>query len=295
MMKMLRGPITVAACFTVHLRVVGILIFCSSCDGGKFFDCPYADVEELAQLMSSDPRPRRIRYALAVDTFSWSDHGSDAGFRELILSSENPYILTNAAFSTEILQTVAERFPMPSVVANVNQRPVLSLGLDGTGEVDIAHHYHPITVMLLLQGEKIWALREPTDVTCLSAIGDCTDPFDVCHYYRSADSPTPACVQRPGDVIIVPDGWYHGTCNNASLTVGWGGQGKTLALDLEAGRTHVGRQYQPLFATLLEPPFGASILDGLLFAVRQLKKFYGDGVEVIHYHKLGPPMQAWCL
>ena len=32
-------------------------------------------------------------------------------------------------------------------------------------------------------------------------------------------------VQEAGETIVVPDGWYHGTCNTARWTVGWGGQG----------------------------------------------------------------------
>ena len=63
--------------------------------------------------------------------------------------------------------------------------------------------------MRLLQGTKIWALRPPGDPECMANRGTCTDPFDVCAYYAAPSSPAPACVQRAGDSIIIPNGWQY--------------------------------------------------------------------------------------
>jgi hypothetical protein len=143
--------------------------------------------------------------------------------------SYSPYMLSNPAYTPLAFERLDTEYPLPEALSSIALRPVLSIGMNGTGERDLAHHYHPITAMRLLQGRKIWALREPTDAECSGARGTCTDPFLVCDYYARPSAPAPACVQEAGDTIIVPDGWYHGTCNNASLTVGWGGQGRRVA------------------------------------------------------------------
>ena len=151
---------------------------------------------------------------------------------EIVIStSYQPYALTNDGYTPGLFRDLElqTRFPLPRAVATIDQRMVLSIGLNGTGEIDIAHHYHPITAMRLLQGRKIWALRAPGDEECMDARGTCTDPFDVCEHYAKPGSPKPACVQLAGETIIVPDGWYHGTCNTET-TVGWGAQGRSLRL-----------------------------------------------------------------
>jgi len=97
---------------------------------------------------------------------------------------------------------------------------------------------------------------------------DCTDPLNVCDYYFGLNAPAPACVQRPGDTIIVPNGWFHGTCNNASLTVAWGGQGQTFGLEMHGSDEN--DKDQPLFGFRLgtpapgsAPTFGESEMMGM--------------------------------
>eukprot|EP00316_Scyphosphaera_apsteinii_P004745 CAMPEP_0119326364 /NCGR_PEP_ID=MMETSP1333-20130426/68211_1 /TAXON_ID=418940 /ORGANISM="Scyphosphaera apsteinii, Strain RCC1455" /LENGTH=503 /DNA_ID=CAMNT_0007334657 /DNA_START=363 /DNA_END=1875 /DNA_ORIENTATION=+ len=207
----------------------------------SFAACPAVDVpigmspESFWDEFSEDPRPLVIKGGARFDLWSEApatfNGGRQFGDGELTVNnSSTPYILTNSGYTPRVLELVSKRFPLPAVTQVVSQRPVLSIGLNGTGEIDLAHHYHPVTAMLLLQGQKIWALRPPGDNECMFARGTCTDPFNVCAYYARLGAPSPACVQVPGDTIIVPDGWYHGTCNNASVTVGWGGQGRYLRL-----------------------------------------------------------------
>ena len=207
----------------------------------SFSDCPRAtvntpdDAVKFWQMFDDNPRPMRLvsDSVLPVDLVSKHGVQSEAG----VITVDDvgvgggrfpPYMLTNAAYTPKIFDMLAD-YPVPPAAAAIDLRPVFSIGLNGTGESDIGHHYHPITVLRLLQGRKIWALRSPTDPECDQATGTCTDPFDVCNFYNQESSPTPACVQEAGDTIIVPDGWYHGTCNNASMTVGWGGQGRRFA------------------------------------------------------------------
>ena len=146
-------------------------------------------------------------------------------------ASGSPYVLTDPAYAPGLFADgLLSKYPLPGVLASIAQRPVISIGRNRTGEKDIAHHFHPVTGMRLLQGRKIWALRPPTDPECRINHGTCTDPFLVCDYYEAPSAPMPACVQEAGETILVPDGWYHGTCNNASWTVGVGFQGRSMGL-----------------------------------------------------------------
>ena len=39
------------------------------------------------------------------------------------------------------------------------------------------------------------------------------------------------CLQRPGEVMIVPTAWWHATCNLAEFTLGIGGQDSCDLID----------------------------------------------------------------
>ena len=172
--------------------------------------------------MSTDPRPRLLT-GPPVDVNFVARFGRQvaggATFSDLPpVDAESPYRLVNPP-GVELPPTYRELhslYPLPTPLASIDLCPMISIGRNGTGQTDIAHHYHATTAMLLLEGQKIWALRAPSDVDCMMNRGDCTNPFDVCEFYRQPDAPPPACVQLPGETIVLPDGWYHGTCNNAS-------------------------------------------------------------------------------
>ena len=179
--------------------------------------------------MSSDPRPRLITgQQQDVDFVKQFGQATADGaqFEGLPpVNGQSPYRLVNppGLGLPPIYSQLRSSYPLPAPLSEVDLCPVISIGRKGTGQIDLARHYHALTVMLLLQGQKIWALRPPSDSDCAAGIGDCTNPMDVCAYYARPGAPPPACVQLPGETIVLPDGWYHGTCNNASWTAGWGG------------------------------------------------------------------------
>ena len=243
-------------------QTIGLVLPALLCaaHAGRFHDCPRVDVRteaELWDLLSEKPFPVTVSSsavgfgasassspaALLPEDFveEFSKAGPNDGvFLEDFGWLPPKNLLTSPGSDPNLFaRTLAQaRFQLPPAVASIDLRPIFSIGRAGPAEVDIAHHYHGVTAMLLLQGEKWWALRAPTDEECNAARGgerggpNCTDPMDVCAVFRRGDpaAPPPPCVQRKGDVVIVPDGWYHGTCNNAPWTVGWGGQGRRLPM-----------------------------------------------------------------
>ena len=211
-------------------------------------------------LMSADPSPRVIPGGATADAVSLfgtalASGGTSFDFSEPVGAPGGPrYRLSNPGHVVpEAFKVLPRRFPLPRAAASIDLTPLISVGLNGTGQTDLARHYHGVTAMLLLQGRKIWALRPPLDRECVANTGSCTDPLDVCDYYARPGAPPPACVQEAGDTIVLPDGWHHGTCNAADAwTVGWGGQGRRL--ELRPPACHHCRAAAPLhFATTAEP------------------------------------------
>ena len=148
---------------------------------GQFYDCPRVDVAneaELWDLLGADPRPIIVgsitdTAELPIDFVGeYGTVGADGttqidGVRVSSPNSRRPYTLTNAGYHPQIFhKTLLPQFPMDPRVASIDLRPIFSIGHKGTGETDIAHHYHSTSAMLLLQGEKVWALRPPGEPVC---------------------------------------------------------------------------------------------------------------------------------
>mmetsp|Transcript_13439 Transcript_13439/g.18587 ORF Transcript_13439/g.18587 Transcript_13439/m.18587 type:complete len:473 (+) Transcript_13439:95-1513(+) len=231
--------------------VAAILIssFPISSHGGAFEPCPHVDPGSLTReefwtkyILTTEPKP-----FILTKTPSWDPPEDVVGilgkedqegiyhFEDVEVNEDNPYTLTNPAHDPNIFSKLKEVFPkcIPNLLSTINFRPVFSVGLNGTGQTDIAHHYHGITTMLLLTGEKIWALLPPGDTDCEALRNNCLDPFDVCRYYEQSgddEAPVPACVQRAGETIVIPDAWYHGTCNISPWVLGWGYHGRRIPL-----------------------------------------------------------------
>eukprot|EP00966_Prymnesium_polylepis_P269223 6219220-Prymnesium_polylepis.1 len=170
----------------------------------SFAECLRVDASTLTsaafwELMSRDPRPKLLVAGKLPDVDFVSRFGrrtaaGGADFDGLTaVDAATPYRLVNPPPpSTDggvggIFGELSAAYPLPLALADAYDLcPVISIGRNGTGQTDLARHYHSNTAMLLLQGEKIWALRPPSDGECAANRGDCTDPFDVCGYYARA-------------------------------------------------------------------------------------------------------------
>ena len=116
------------------------------------------DVRRFWEAYSADPRPA----LLISDSVKPVDFLGDGGLEpdegvevedvSVGGAAHAAYILTNAAYTPRVFDKLAAEFPLPAAVESIALRPVFSIGRNGTGERDLAHHYHPITAMRLLQG-----------------------------------------------------------------------------------------------------------------------------------------------
>ena len=232
--------------------------------GEGFYSCERLSGEisadEFWALMSSDPRPRLLTGGPTADVVS--EFGSplaDGGmsFTGLLpISRETPFRITTLPEVPEDLVaqsafgSLPTRFPLPRALRQVRQVPTVSFGLEGPAQERLGTHVHGLSALLLLQGEKLWALKPPDTPDCHSnhAPSACPPELDLCAFHSNGSAPAPACVQRPGETLVIPDGWFHATCNNAKWTAGWGALGRTWKL---LGGT-VGQQR---FATVADSPF----------------------------------------
>ena len=203
-----------------------VLIVQLLCARPQFLPCPVVDASaSFWRSFLDDPRPVRIRGPFARTTpeafiKKYTDRQGLVPGEHLLLGSEHD--------QDGLIPRVRAEFPEPEILSNVSSRWVLSVGRKGSGESDILHHWHGIAMMTLLSGEKQWALRPPWDEACTNdGDAECNDPLDICRVFERRAAP---CVQSEGEAILLPHGYFHGTCNTADWTIGLGGQVTTRML-----------------------------------------------------------------
>ena len=86
---------------------------------------------------------------------------------------------------------------------------ILSLGYDGSG---LAFHFHSESYSLMLHGRKRWGIFAPHKMAKSGFAA--TEDYRTWLAKRSTEErPTWECVQDPGDLLYVPEGFYHATVN----------------------------------------------------------------------------------
>ena len=142
-----------------------VLVGLATVEALEFSECPRldassTDAEAFWDLMSRDPRPRLlVGPQLEVDFVSRFGQMVDGGamFQDLPrIDAGTPYRLANppAGRVGGIYKELNETYPLPAALGPNSHDlcPMVSIGMRGTGQTDLAHHYHSNTAMLLLQG-----------------------------------------------------------------------------------------------------------------------------------------------
>ena len=102
---------------------------------------------------------------------------------------------------------------IPSYLASASVQRTLSLGGKDRGPTMQSHQ---VAWLALVQGRKFWSLGDPSE----------PKPKEpTCDYETDRQDPRMQCVIHPGELLYLPERWWHSTCNQEKWTIGVGGQG----------------------------------------------------------------------
>ena len=113
-----------------------------------------------------------------------------------------------------LLERAADFFTAPDVLARTSAVRVFSFG----GGLGVRMANHGFAWLGAIFGVKRWYLAPP--------FADRPGEPTCADWDKGEDLGPDAwmCVQRPGDVIVVPTAWWHATCNCSPYTFSLGGQ-----------------------------------------------------------------------
>ena len=80
---------------------------------------------------------------------------------------------------------------------------------------------HDAAWLAVVVGAKLWHLAPPDRPKPADRL--CAQRGKVDYALAAAEGVT-HCIAHPGEVVVVPDGWWHATCNLAPYTLAIGGQ-----------------------------------------------------------------------
>ena len=110
----------------------------------------------------------------------------------------------------ELLNTIFDDFHIPTLFENVTYSRVLSLG-GGIRGVDMMKHC--VAWIGMIAGKKRWYLSDPKHQNVNS---NC--------FQKNTDARIQECIIEKGDIMYVPNFWWHATCNLEPYTVAVGTQ-----------------------------------------------------------------------
>ena len=122
---------------------------------------------------------------------------------------------------TELQRRLWRKLRLPELMKNFTARPILSIGVQQSGE---DFHAHEETWLWLKQGRKAWWFSE-AKVESLRHLDPCA---------MSGSAEMLYCVQEPGEVVFF-GAQAHATCNLEPVQVGLGAQGRAVAPALAGG------------------------------------------------------------
>jgi len=144
--------------------------------------------------------------------------GPLSDYAAAMAQGEEPIPLFEANWEGPLIRAVRSDLDPRALpaVARLRGGPILSLGGEGTG---VSWHRHPQSWLSQLKGVKRWFLRSPEDERPSFRY----DPCSIQEYPPSGD-PIQSCDAQPGDILYLPDSWWHATCNLGVWTLSVGGQ-----------------------------------------------------------------------
>lgn len=157
------------------------------------------------RLAGRDPKASLVSVAEVVGRSEWA-YG-------VIYNGEGG----NARSEERLLGAIARsgHAPCVDVLGRACGITVLSLG-GGLKGVEPANH--GFAWIGLVAGAKLWYVSPPTSERF--GAPSCADRASI----EVLGGEVTHCLQRPGEVMVVPTAWWHATCNLGEFTLGVGGQ-----------------------------------------------------------------------
>ena len=142
---------------------------------------------------------------------------------ELIPTSDNEQIVIMDLFDMnkgehDLLTDLSKAYELPEFLDALSNVRLLSLGGRPEGVQMSKHHSAWLSVVA---GAKLWHLAppdvpQPSDRYCVDR-----GPID---YKLAKREGVIHCMAYPSEVVVVPDNWWHATCNMLPYTIAIGGQ-----------------------------------------------------------------------
>ena len=112
----------------------------------------------------------------------------------------------------------AEEYALPEFLYALSNVRLLSLGGRAEG---VQMSRHDSAWLATIAGAKLWHLAPPSRPQPADRFCRGRGKID---YSLAEQEGVIHCMAQPGEVIVVPDGWWHATCNMLPYTIAIGGQ-----------------------------------------------------------------------
>lgn len=146
---------------------------------------------------------------------------SGAEFFDRILDRDD-ILVFNTAHKDDVMRDMLKNsaLEVPDLLTGVYANPVLSISGSRGG---LQYHNHDESWLGLLVGEKRWFLQHPAWTP--SSAHRRAAPEEL-----ALELGVVECLQRPGEVVYLPERWWHATYNTGDLVLGVGGNGPSDGL-----------------------------------------------------------------
>ncbi|CAE8645192.1 unnamed protein product, partial [Polarella glacialis] len=147
-------------------------------------------------------------------------------------------IFENSFLDCDTQRALSADCERPSQLADIHAEPIFSAARRHTY---VGFHSHKASWLAQVQGRKAWFLASPSREMPLVR-----EPWE---YVEARPEGVELVVAQPGDVLFVPEGWWHATWNLDDFVVGVGWESPDDGSSLEAWRASGAQSGKPKYLT----------------------------------------------
>jgi len=141
-----------------------------------------------------------------------------------------PYVFHYCAVHPNCDSRIETTYGIPPLMRGASARLFVAAGAASKG---LPLHAAERTWGAAIVGQKVWFAAPPGNPP--------VEPYQRWEESDLAAAKLLQCTQEEGDVIFIPDGWWHTTYGKKSWTLTIGGEGNSEGLGYDAARGNVGK------------------------------------------------------